>query len=197
MKLLAFLVPVLVLLCPKTAQAINHYHFALIGAITEETGKAFERFILEAKKDKAEVTVEIDSPGGDSLPALSIYNGLRGSGLRSTCTVRGMAASGAFLVLQGCSVRLAVPDAQLITHRAYAEVSPPPPGVPLRITPEMARKLTDSLETLSSAIDTLICRAMKMDSKAYMAKVANGQTWEMTAVEALGARALDRVLLTE
>lgn len=194
MKHLAFLLPIAMLLCPKSAVAADHYHMALVGEITDSTNTSFQRFIALAKAARAEVSIDIDSAGGDAPSAIAMYKALGSSGLHSTCTVMGKAASGAFLLLQACSVRLASADALLVTHRAYAMLESRS-GVRIILTPEKAEEIYRELTETSKFFDMAVATRMGLSLVDYMTHVANGAPWEMTGVEALVAHAIDRLLL--
>lgn len=168
------------------------YTYAVAGDITEESAHLFVGWLNRAKRDGAtSVRVDISSPGGDATAALDMTRALRASGMTSVCTVRGMAASGAALLLQGCGTRLAVSGSKLIFHRPYGRIWAP---MPMKLTPEMARKQADELDRIANETDGQIAQRMGMSMPAYRQKVANGADWEMTASEAMAHNAIDRVV---
>ncbi len=173
--------------CAVPKPAIPYY--AISGDIEAFTPTYFKRFLDGAEASGAkEVHIDIQSPGGNAEAALQMFTDLRASGLHSVCTVYEMAASGAFLVLQACSVRIAMPESQLVTHRVYATVPSP------RITVEDAIKMASELGALALRMDILIAQRLGMSRSSYAEKVKDGENWEMTPEEALAAHAVDIVL---
>lgn len=75
-----------------------------------------------AKITTDEVTVHLNSPGGDAFEANAIHNLLKDSGKKITIVVDGMAASGATAILCAGSVRKAHKNALLLIHQAMTFV---------------------------------------------------------------------------
>lgn len=134
------------------------------------------------------ILVIIDSRGGQAQAALSLYEAIRSSPLPTRCEVRGNAFSGAFLVLQSCSFRVATAESQLSTHRPSAVI----PG-PMLLTVEAAAETARELAEVANAMDGLIAKRLRMSLASYRVKVA-GVDWDMAAAAALAANAIDAVI---
>lgn len=81
---------------------------------------AIDEFLkdLEAIKDKDNITIHINSVGGDLYGGLSIYNRLKGLKGQITTIVDGMAASAASLILQAGNVRKVNAGSNVMVHGA-------------------------------------------------------------------------------
>lgn len=135
-----------------------------------------------------EIAIIIDSAGGSATEAMALFRAVKGAGLPTRCEVRGMAASGAFLVLQACDKRHAALGSRLGTHRVRALLKQP------IVTVEQARVIANDLEAASNAMDALIAARMGIPLAKYREKTANGADWMMTTAEALANRAVDAVV---
>lgn len=184
--------------------------FVIEGEVTQNTAVGFHFFLDAARSANSDLAIIIDSPGGDADAGLDMYNALRKSGLRSKCVVPRFAASAAFLILQGCDVRLAVAGAQLVTHRAkqvtvmrgeLKETDGQLAAIQVELTPEELQELTAKimqanahLIKLALEFDSIIAARMGLSLGEYLKKVSDGKAWEMTAAEAAAAHAVDGVL---
>ena len=74
-----------------------------------------------AEANGEEVTLLINSPGGDMTVGTEIYSLLRRYSGRSVALVQGFAASAATLLLQGATVRQAEPGALICVHNPSLE----------------------------------------------------------------------------
>ncbi|MCY7486408.1 head maturation protease, ClpP-related [Paenibacillus alvei] len=73
---------------------------------------------LESIKDKSDITVHINSVGGDLYGGLSIYNRLKGLKGHVTTIVDGLAASAASLIFQGGNTRKVNSGSNVMIHGA-------------------------------------------------------------------------------
>lgn len=67
----------------------------------------------------ANITVAINSPGGDIFEAVAIYNLLRQNPAKVTTRVDGIAASAASIIAQGGDNRVMVSGSQMMIHKAW------------------------------------------------------------------------------
>jgi ATP-dependent Clp protease, protease subunit len=75
---------------------------------------------LAAESD-APIKVVINSPGGDVVQTLAIYDTLRAIDCPIITVVQGMAYSGGFLLSQAGDLRIAFPNARLFYHEPISE----------------------------------------------------------------------------
>lgn len=127
----------------------------------------------------------IDSPGGDLEPSLAIAAAVARRG-DVRCLVRGMAASGAFAVLQSCAHRAMTAASTLMTHEPSWSLD----GSFDRY--EMRRDLAD-LEQAADRWNQLCARRLLVTTAEYLERV-RGRSWQMTAEEALRVGAVDEVV---
>jgi ATP-dependent Clp protease protease subunit len=124
--------------------------------------------------ESKELTVEINSPGGDVFAATAMYNALRASGKAITTKVMGVAASAASLVLMAGDKRVMPKNTHVMIHN------------PWTVAMGNAEELREQAETLdkigSSLTATYVARTgMKEEDLAPMLAK---DTW-LTADEAL------------
>ncbi len=163
------------------------------GEISPETARAFAGELREARAAGAtEVEILINSPGGYLQSSIAMYRALLASGLHSRCEVRGFAASGAFLLLQGCERRAMTWTSTLITHRPYIKV--PVSGGAFFVTVETASTMANELSGASLDFDIPISRRLGMSLSSYLHRVGNGHNWEMDARDAVLNGAVDEVI---
>lgn len=186
--------------------------FVLQGEITAATGMGFDLYAKAAKAMDTEMTILIDSPGGDATVSAAIFNAIKAHPKPSHCVVVGSAASGAFFVLQACTERLAVPGAELMTHRMRIVLPfvgkikakhPVIPDVALVVaTPTPDQMLANAEEQVKQAKQALleelamnqkIAARLGMPLEHYTRKIAAGD-WELTAPNALRVNAIDAIL---
>jgi ATP-dependent protease ClpP protease subunit len=94
-----------------TRQDFSGTEFFIFGMISD----GVERFIEQLKTCTGKLIFRIDSPGGDTSPALTLA---RWIAKRGNCTgiVSGRCESAACLILAGCARRCAVPGAVFMLH---------------------------------------------------------------------------------
>ncbi|MCX7491478.1 ATP-dependent Clp protease proteolytic subunit [Corynebacterium sp. P6129] len=90
--------------------------FGEIGWDTDASAFAREIGALDAD----EITVRVNSPGGDVYDGLAMMEALRGHRARVTCVVEGLAASAASFIAVGGADRVVMrPSAELMIHEAW------------------------------------------------------------------------------
>lgn len=81
------------------------------------------KFISQALKGAGDVTVNINSPGGDFFEGLAIYNLLRGHGGTVTVNILGMAASAASLIAMAGNQVFIADAAYIMIHNVWGLVA--------------------------------------------------------------------------
>lgn len=97
----------------------------LSGNITPESLEKFmSRFseVIWNTDHGDEITLVIDSPGGDTHTSLGIYDLIADSDRNVTGLVVGRAQSGATLILQACSRRLMTRHSHIMLHRSKIDL---------------------------------------------------------------------------
>lgn len=79
--------------------------------------------LMSTTKEGDQITVFINSPGGESYTALGIHDLLSTSKRNVVGVVAGTAQSGASLILQGCSKRLMTESSKLMLHKSTIQVA--------------------------------------------------------------------------
>ena len=78
--------------------------------------------LMSQTKTGDDITVFINSPGGDTHTSLGIYDLLKKSDRNIVGVVSGIAYSGASLILQGCKKRLMTANSRIMLHKSVVRV---------------------------------------------------------------------------
>ena len=92
--------------------------FYIVGEITQLTAREFVEFLQEAKN--GEMTLHINSGGGDIFSALAISNLIKNK--KVTVKVEGLAASAATLILCGAAKVVSAKNALFMMHLPLVEM---------------------------------------------------------------------------
>ncbi len=129
-----------------------------------------------------EITVRINSPGGNAFDGIAIMNALRAHDARIVTVVEGLAASAAsFIAVAGDEVIMR-PNTELMVHNAW--------GIAIGEGADM-RKMADDLDRMSDNIAGIYADKAG-GSIADWRAVMSAETW-YTADEAVDAGLADRV----
>lgn len=137
--------------------------------------------LLRSARDADVVVVQIDSPGGDLDASEKIFRAIKESHRKVVCVVDHLGASGAFLVLQGCDVRVMTKAAMLMVHDSY--YTEPAPGDPDG----------KALEALNRILADVWCARLKVGVGRCYSQY-RGHDWWMSADDALEVGAVDQVV---
>lgn len=135
-----------------------------------------------AKIDADQITVRINSPGGDVYEGIAILNTLRGHKARITTVIDGLAASAAsFIAMAGAEVVICR-NAEMMIHDAsmYAHGNA-----------EEMRKHVEMLDRVSDNIATIYAERAGGTAEEWRA-VMQAETW-FSAAEAVAAGLADRI----
>ena len=136
--------------------------------------------LLKGEGDRVEVM--INSPGGDVMEGLGIYNLLRAEKRPVRCTVVGVAASMASVIMMAADERVMWDNAILMIHD--------PSGLVMGTADDM-RKQADVLDLLKTAAIAAYRRSGKSDED--LAAIMSSESW-MLAPEALAAGFATKVI---
>ena len=79
--------------------------------------------VISSTKEGDEITVFINSPGGDTHTSLGIYDLIKSCNRKTIGIVSGIAFSGASLILQACKIRLMTANSRIMLHKSSVQVS--------------------------------------------------------------------------
>lgn len=140
---------------------------------------------LHALGEVPELSVRINSPGGDVFEAIAIYNALARFPAKVTIHVDGVAASAATLVAMAGDKTLVAENAMFMVHRPWTGV--------MGDAPELRRQ-ADVLDKAWFAMLATYARRTGRRAATFEQKVANaGGEWWMTASEAVSEGFADAV----
>lgn len=154
--------------------------FILWGTITEHSATYVLGWLQTAKKP----VLYIDSTGGHLYASMAIAQAIRARG-DVKCVVRGLAASGAFAVLQACQERYMTNASKLSTHEPRIGTEP--------VERVGLTLILGRLEAMAEMWNMTCRQRLKLTAAEYRAKVY-GRDWTMEAAEALKVGAVDRVI---
>lgn len=152
------------------------YVYDVIGADFWGEGVTVKALVeaLKATKGTKNLTVRINSPGGDVFEGQAILNQLNTSGRHITVHVDGLAASAASVIaMAGDEIKIAA-GGQIMIHNAWTGQTG---------DAEEHRKIADVLDVVSSQI-AAIYAARTGKPQAEMQALMDAETW-MTAEQAL------------
>lgn len=122
---------------------------------------------LNEHKDASEVTVRINSPGGDAFDGIAIHNALKAHGGRVKTVAEGLAASAASVIFMAGDDREMHSSAMLMIHDASG----------LTMGNEAThRKTAKTLSTLDGSIATTYANAINGDAGAVR-ELMDEETW--------------------
>lgn len=137
---------------------------------------------LKSLGDISELTIRINSPGGDVFAGNAIYNMLKGHSAKKTIWVDGVAASMASVIAMAGDEVVMPSNAMMMVHNPYCFTSGS--SSKLRKTAEMLDKLGESVMAAYAEKTGL--------AKDKLAELMDAETW-MTAAEAVEYGFADRV----
>ncbi len=137
---------------------------------------------LDEIPDATQITLHINSPGGEVYEAVAILNALRNHPASVTAVVDGIAASAASFIAAGADQVVMGQNTQLMIHDAWGICIGA--AVDMRSTGDLLDKLSDNIASIyaaKSGTDTAVWRAAML-----------AETW-YSADEAVAAGLADRV----
>lgn len=133
--------------------------------------------------DTDEITVRVNSPGGDVYEGLAIMNALRSHPATVTAIVEGLAASAASFIAVGGADRVVMrPTAELMIHEAMSFIG--------GNAAEMSR-VVDDLDRISANLSTVYAERSGGDPAEWRERM-RAETW-FSAEEAVAAGLADAV----
>ncbi len=148
------------------------------------TAKSIKR-ALDANPSAKNITVLLDSPGGDVFDGVTIHNLLKRSKAEVTVEVLGEASSAASIIAQGASpgkLKMAV-GTMMMVHKASTYAAGNASDM---------RDVADALETLDEGLVDIYASRNKTTSREDILAMVDEETW-MTAKEAVEKGFADEV----
>lgn len=162
---------------------------AIVGSIRPPLDRAIADFMMRAQEAHADaVMLIINSPGGEVGTSKHIFEILRASKVPTFCYVPKLAASGAFWILQGCTERVASPEALLMIHAPYATASE---GMKLDIA--TLHQIASELEAEANIMAAQMAPRMKLTPAEMKERMLKGD-WFMAGEAAIGNHAIDKLV---
>lgn len=139
--------------------------------------------VEQLKELEGDITLRVNSPGGDVYDGLAIMNVLRGHAGTVTAVIEGYAASAAsFIVAGGADRVVARPNAEIMIHDAWTW----PDG-----NADQLRKAADDLDRLSDNIASIYAEKAGGDAAEFRALMKQ-ETW-FSAEEAHNVGLVDAI----
>lgn len=158
------------------------------GPISTGAGQALEE-TLTAARQRAEVAViQIDSPGGLLHESRALARAIEMSPVPVICVVDGLAASGAYYLLQSCPVRLMTTRSALMVHEAYR-------GGPPTIPELEDEKEKVALRAVNEAMVVQQCGRLSITAAECVERY-RGREWWMLPDDAVQMGAVEAIVPT-
>lgn len=150
----------------------------------EHIDKLLEDMRAAVDSKAKSIMVVIDSPGGSYDDALRFVRAVQMSPIPVSCVADGMAASAAFVMLQGCTERAATPQSLLLFHQGhYSSIAGP-------VGERKLNEYLDMLRALDKAMIRFCAQRMGMPVEQAEKKLAEADWW-MGTEEGLKVHAID------
>lgn len=157
---------------PVKSEGNDIYLYGVIGDLFDEADA--KSFIDRLNAIEGDVTVRVNSPGGDAFDGIAIMNALKQRKGKVTAIVEGLAASAASIVVLGGADEIRMLEgSQLMIHNAWTIV--------MGNSNEL-RKTADDLEQLSNELAKIYSRVSNK-SVEEIKKAMDKETW-FTATKA-------------
>lgn len=145
--------------------------------------KGYLDFVNEVFPEDNRIDVEIHSCGGDCTEGYAIYDALRTSGKELSCTVVGVAASMATVILLAApkEKRFAYEHAQFLIHSPYI-----PEGNAGELTIEKAEAVVQMLKSEKQKMLSLYVERTGIDSEVLEEQMNQGGWFDATKAQELG-----------
>lgn len=145
-------------------------------------------FVEELGRIDGDVTLRINSPGGDVYQGVAIMHALQAHPGRVTGVIEGAALSAAsFIAVGGCDEVIARPHTEVMIHDAWSPF--------IAGNADEVRKSADGLDRLSGNLAEIYAAKAGGDPD-FWRDVMRAETW-YSAEEALAAGLVDRVVAAE
>lgn len=169
------------------AELLKKRTVIISGELTQELcEKISKRLIFLASREPKEITVILNSVGGNIFDGLLVYETIRTiaqSGINVTIEARGLAASMAVIILQAGTKRVAAQYTRFMLHEASASAA----GEASKLKDE-----SEELDKLNSMLDSIIVSRSNI-SKIKLRKKTKRREWWLSAEEALKFGLIDEI----
>lgn len=168
-------------------QLLKNNLVILHGELNQELcAKTCKKLLFLLYKKPEQVTLILNSVGGNIFDALLIYETIRNlvnAGVRVRVEARGLAASMAVVLLQAASERVASKYTRFMLHEASAQAA----GEASKLKDE-----SEELDKLNTMLDQIIIGRSKL-TLAKLRKKTKRREWWLSAEEALKYGIIDKV----
>jgi len=126
--------------------------------------------IVTQAKSGVEITLLINSPGGEVNSGMYLLNSMALAQARGTtfrCITTGLAASMALQVFSQCDSRYALPNSFMLYHPVRVSIGGGVFAPAVNLTPTLAKQIADDLIRLENLLVSDLRSSMKVDDKTF------------------------------
>ena len=126
--------------------------------------------IVTQAKDGVEITLLINSPGGEVNSGMYLINAIRlaqARGTRLRCITTGLSASMAFQVYAQCDSRYALPNSFMLYHPVRVSIGGGMFAPAIALTPTLAKQIADDLIRLENLLISDLRSSMKVSDETF------------------------------
>jgi len=129
-----------------------------------------DKIVSQAKDDDVEITLIINSPGGEVNAGMYLLNAMKLSqarGVSFRCITTGLAASMALQIFSQCDTRYALPNSFMLYHPVRVSIGGGlfSPGIAL--TPILAKQIADDLIRIEKILVKDLRDSMKVSDEKF------------------------------
>jgi ATP-dependent Clp protease protease subunit len=128
-----------------------------------------DKIVTQAKED-VEITIIINSPGGEVNAGMYLLNAMKLSqarGAKFRCITTGLSASMALQVFSQCDSRYALPNSFMLYHPVRISIGGGMFAPSVDITPVIAKQIADELNRLETFLVSDLRSSMKVDDETF------------------------------
>lgn len=172
--------------------------YTLTGHLDERPQAQLDAALADAEaRGITDIELLIDSDGGNTAAGFHMAGALARSKINLHCLVGAQAMSSAFMVLQGCDDRAALPTSKLMEHRPFAWI-PKPTVLQAERMIEIAQSLLESRTTMARLLAARSQDALGAEAgltEDVIAERLSHGDWVMSPTEAILFGLLDRAVV--
>lgn len=132
--------------------------------------------IVSQAKPGHEITIIINSPGGEVNAGMYLISGMELAQARGTkfrCITTGLAASFAFQVFAKCDSRYALPNSFMLYHPVRISIGGGMFSDAVHLTPVLAKQISDELTRMDNFLVADLRKSMKVSDETFNRNYTN------------------------
>lgn len=163
---------------PTATIRVQSYRFA--ATVDQKSAQAVGEFLEQARKNHVDVVmIEMVTPGGSYAAGHEIARYIENSPVPVVCVADGLVASMGVYIFQSCDRRLITSRGMLMLHSALAST---PDN--MENEHDLQQKI-NMVRCINRAYGSQVIRHMHITLDEYLAKIADGKEWWLSAEEAV------------